>query len=163
MPSPPTLVTFSLGSTHGCGWPLRLQYLIFRENRALPGPCDELSTAAANGCRTNDMLQVYMTHIDRLLSSICFHAPQVSDAKIVRTKDGKSRQFAFVGFTSEHDAEEALKYYNRTFLDTSRIQVRTRAISLDLAIVPYEFWPCYSKPCCPVLRRLRFTLCSTTF
>ncbi|CAM9717640.1 unnamed protein product, partial [Ectocarpus sp. 8 AP-2014] len=47
----------------------------------------------------------------------------VSDAKIVRTKDGKSRQFAFVGFTTESDAEEALKYYNQTFLDTSRIQV----------------------------------------
>ncbi|CAB1115256.1 unnamed protein product [Ectocarpus sp. CCAP 1310/34] len=48
---------------------------------------------------------------------------EVSDAKIVRTKDGKSRQFAFVGFTTESDAEEALKYYNQTFLDTSRIQV----------------------------------------
>ncbi|CAM9565164.1 unnamed protein product [Hapterophycus canaliculatus] len=48
---------------------------------------------------------------------------EVSDAKIVRTKDGKSRQFAFVGFTTAGDAEDALKYYNQTFLDTSRIQV----------------------------------------
>lgn len=49
---------------------------------------------------------------------------QVTDAKIVRTKDGKSRQFAFVGFGSENDAKEAITYYNSTFLDTSRIQVR---------------------------------------
>eukprot|EP00752_Nemacystus_decipiens_P011869 g10527.t1 len=48
---------------------------------------------------------------------------QVSDARIVRTKEGKSRQFAFVGFTTEADAEDALQYYNQTFLDTSRIQV----------------------------------------
>eukprot|EP00903_Cladosiphon_okamuranus_P014644 g13579.t1 len=48
---------------------------------------------------------------------------QVSDAKIVRTKEGKSRQFAFVGFTTAADAEDALNYYNQTFLDTSRIQV----------------------------------------
>lgn len=54
---------------------------------------------------------------------------QVSDAKIVRTKEGKSRQFAFVGFTTAADAEEALKYYNQTFLDTSRIQVRKRDIA----------------------------------
>lgn len=48
----------------------------------------------------------------------------MSDAKVVRTKDGKSRQFAFVGFTNQADAEDAMKYYNRTFIDTSRIQVR---------------------------------------
>ena len=54
---------------------------------------------------------------------------QVSDAKIVRTKEGKSRQFAFVGFTTASDAEDALKYYNQTFLDTSRIQVRKEDVA----------------------------------
>ncbi|CAM9809374.1 unnamed protein product, partial [Choristocarpus tenellus] len=48
---------------------------------------------------------------------------QVTDAKIVRTKDGRSRQFAFVGFATEEDSKHALQYYNRTFLDTSRIEV----------------------------------------
>ncbi|XP_072969704.1 multiple RNA-binding domain-containing protein 1 [Typha angustifolia] len=45
----------------------------------------------------------------------------VTDAKVMRTKDGKSRQFAFVGFRSEKDAEEALKYFDNSYMDTSKI------------------------------------------
>lgn len=36
-------------------------------------------------------------------------------------RDGKSRQFGFVGFRSQHEAEEALQYFNKSFMDTSRI------------------------------------------
>lgn len=36
-------------------------------------------------------------------------------------RDGKSRQFAFIGFRTESEAEEAIKYFNKSFLDTSRI------------------------------------------
>ncbi|KAK9272986.1 hypothetical protein L1049_003367 [Liquidambar formosana] len=39
----------------------------------------------------------------------------------MRTKDGKSRQFAFIGFRMEHEAEEALKYFNKSYFDTCRI------------------------------------------
>ncbi|GKU88805.1 hypothetical protein SLEP1_g3024 [Rubroshorea leprosula] len=39
----------------------------------------------------------------------------------MRTKDGKSRQFAFVGFQTEHEAEEGIKYFNKSYLDTFRI------------------------------------------
>ncbi|KAH7575192.1 hypothetical protein JRO89_XS02G0060600 [Xanthoceras sorbifolium] len=39
----------------------------------------------------------------------------------MRTKDGKSRQFAFIGFRTEQEAEEAIKYFNKSFLDTCRI------------------------------------------
>ncbi|KAL7089774.1 hypothetical protein ACP275_13G203400 [Erythranthe tilingii] len=35
--------------------------------------------------------------------------------------DGKSRQFGFVGFRTEHEAEEATNYFNKSFLDTCRI------------------------------------------
>lgn len=70
-------------------------------------------------------------HICSICNLLCglwplvFVPLQVTDAKVVRTKEGKSRQFAFVGFGSESDAKEALSYYNSTFLDTSRIQVLT--------------------------------------
>lgn len=68
----------------------------------------------------------------------------MSDAKVVRTKDGKSRQFAFVGFTTAGDAEEALKYYNQTFLDTSRIQVMNMSmfhgIQFDSSCVVHMKW-----------------------
>ncbi|KAL8508685.1 hypothetical protein ACS0TY_019075 [Phlomoides rotata] len=46
---------------------------------------------------------------------------EVTDAKLMRTKDGKSRQFGFVGYRTEQEAEEAIKYFNKSFMDTSRI------------------------------------------
>lgn len=41
----------------------------------------------------------------------------------LRCRDGASRQFGFVGFRSAEEAADALKYFNRTFMDTSRIAV----------------------------------------
>ncbi|RVX02752.1 Multiple RNA-binding domain-containing protein 1 [Vitis vinifera] len=35
--------------------------------------------------------------------------------------EGKSRQFAFIGFRTEQEAEEALKFFNNSYLDTCRI------------------------------------------
>lgn len=46
---------------------------------------------------------------------------EVTDAKLMRTKDGKSRQFAFIGFRTEQEAEAAIKYFNNSYMDTSRI------------------------------------------
>ncbi|XAR56187.1 hypothetical protein NMG60_11036565 [Bertholletia excelsa] len=46
---------------------------------------------------------------------------EVTDAKIMRTKDGKSRQFGFVGFRTEQEAEQAINYFNKSYMDTSRI------------------------------------------
>ncbi|KAG4124566.1 hypothetical protein ERO13_D10G047700v2 [Gossypium hirsutum] len=46
---------------------------------------------------------------------------EVTDAKLMRTKDGKSRQFAFIGYRTEQEAEAAIKYFNKSYLDTSRI------------------------------------------
>ncbi|XP_042520467.1 multiple RNA-binding domain-containing protein 1 isoform X2 [Macadamia integrifolia] len=46
---------------------------------------------------------------------------EVTDAKLMRTQDGKSRQFAFIGFRTERESEEALKFFNNSFLDNSRL------------------------------------------
>ncbi|XP_050236679.1 uncharacterized protein LOC126686593 [Mercurialis annua] len=46
---------------------------------------------------------------------------EITDVKLMRTKDGKSRQFAFLGFRTELEAQEVIKYFNKSFLDTSRI------------------------------------------
>ncbi|KAK1422809.1 hypothetical protein QVD17_18098 [Tagetes erecta] len=46
---------------------------------------------------------------------------EVTDAKLMRTRDGKSRQFGFVGFRSEKEAAEALKFFHGSFMDTYRI------------------------------------------
>uniref|UniRef100_A0A3P9H0X0 Probable RNA-binding protein 19 n=1 Tax=Oryzias latipes TaxID=8090 RepID=A0A3P9H0X0_ORYLA len=47
----------------------------------------------------------------------------VTDCSLKFTKDGKFRKFGFVGFKSEEDASRALKHFNRSFVDTSRVTV----------------------------------------
>ncbi|KAL6502396.1 hypothetical protein OROHE_024674 [Orobanche hederae] len=46
---------------------------------------------------------------------------EVTDAKIMRTKNGISREFGFVGFRTEHEAEEAIRYFNKSYMDTCKI------------------------------------------
>ncbi|XP_061529313.1 probable RNA-binding protein 19 [Phycodurus eques] len=47
----------------------------------------------------------------------------VTDCTLKFTKDGKFRKFGFVGFKSEEDANTALKHFNKSFVDTSRVTV----------------------------------------
>ncbi|KAL6114261.1 rbm19 [Pungitius sinensis] len=47
----------------------------------------------------------------------------VTDCTLKFTKDGKFRKFGFVGFKSEEDANRALKHFNKSFVDTSRVTV----------------------------------------
>ncbi|KAK2837318.1 hypothetical protein Q5P01_014530 [Channa striata] len=47
----------------------------------------------------------------------------VTDCALKFTKDGKFRKFGFVGFKTEEDADRALKHFNRSFVDTSRVTV----------------------------------------
>lgn len=71
---------------------------------------------------------------------------EVTDAKILRTRceqrgcasvspadvqgasDGRSRQIAFVGFKTAAQASEAVRYFNRSFMDTSRLEVAVRLL-----------------------------------
>ena len=48
---------------------------------------------------------------------------EVTDVRIVRTKSGKSRQLAFIGFRTDVQAQEAIRYFNKTFIETSRVTV----------------------------------------
>ena len=41
----------------------------------------------------------------------------------MKTASGKSRLFGFVGFRSQQQAEEAVSYFNNTYIDSSRISV----------------------------------------
>lgn len=47
----------------------------------------------------------------------------VTDVKLMRRPDGTSRKFGFVGYRSEEEAQQALDYFNRTFIDTARISI----------------------------------------
>eukprot|EP01032_Pedospumella_encystans_P022618 gene22618-25624_t len=48
---------------------------------------------------------------------------EVTDVKVITSKDGKSRKFAFVGFRTELQATEAQKHFNNTFIGMSKISV----------------------------------------
>ena len=47
----------------------------------------------------------------------------VTDAKIIYTKDGRSRLFGFIGYRTAEEANRAVKYFNNSFIDTSRVTV----------------------------------------
>jgi multiple RNA-binding domain-containing protein 1 len=42
----------------------------------------------------------------------------------VNPRDGKSRNFGYIGYKTLKEAKEALRYFDRTFIDTSRIIVK---------------------------------------
>ncbi|CAF0804860.1 unnamed protein product [Brachionus calyciflorus] len=47
----------------------------------------------------------------------------ITDAKLKYTKDGKFRQFGFIGFKSEDQAQKAIEYFNDTYIDASKLIV----------------------------------------
>ena len=47
----------------------------------------------------------------------------LTDVKLVLKPDGTSRRFGFIGFKSAEEAERAKKWFNRSFVDSSRITV----------------------------------------
>ncbi|CAD5330917.1 unnamed protein product [Arabidopsis thaliana] len=48
---------------------------------------------------------------------------EITDVKLKRKSDGKSRQFAYIGFRTEQEAQDAITYVNKCFIDTYRISV----------------------------------------
>eukprot|EP00347_Sterkiella_histriomuscorum_P002356 403368470 len=66
----------------------------------------------------------------------------VTDAKIMK-KGNKSRLFAFVGFKSEEEAEKAKKYFNNSYIDTSKVQVEFALAQNDPKLS--RPWSRYSK------------------
>ena len=54
----------------------------------------------------------------------------VTDLKLMYTRAGVFRRFAFVGFASAEEAKNAVNYFDKSFIDTSRIVVE-EAKSLD--------------------------------
>ncbi|XP_063769363.1 probable RNA-binding protein 19 [Pseudophryne corroboree] len=47
----------------------------------------------------------------------------LTDCSLKYTKDGKFRKFGFIGFGLADEAKEALKHFNKSYIDTSRISV----------------------------------------
>ncbi|KAF8200210.1 hypothetical protein BJ912DRAFT_948293 [Pholiota molesta] len=47
----------------------------------------------------------------------------LTDVKVSSKNDGTSRRFGFVGFKSNEEAQAAQRWFNRTFIDSTRIEV----------------------------------------
>lgn len=53
----------------------------------------------------------------------------------MKTKDGKSRRFCFIGFKSDDSAEDVVQYFNDSYLDSSKIQVEVAKSFSDGSLV----------------------------
>lgn len=62
----------------------------------------------------------------------------VTDVKLMKTRQGKSKKYAFIGYKLDADALAAVKYFDNTFIDTSRILVQVAKTFSD-PDVPLSF------------------------
>ena len=53
----------------------------------------------------------------------------ITDVKISLKPDGTSRRFGFVGFKTDHEATAARDWFDRTFIDSTRINVMVVEVS----------------------------------
>lgn len=58
----------------------------------------------------------------------------LTDVRIVHKKDGSSRRIAFLGFKTEEEAQRAREYFDKTYLDVSRLRVETVTGTKDAPI-----------------------------
>jgi multiple RNA-binding domain-containing protein 1 len=73
---------------------------------------------------------------DKLKTHFAKHGGIVTDAKVMRKHNSQSRRFGFVGFKNNEDAEEAVKYFNGTFINTTRIEVGLAMDLNDTRLIP---------------------------
>ncbi|XP_052857590.1 probable RNA-binding protein 19 [Drosophila gunungcola] len=67
----------------------------------------------------------------------------ITDLQLKYTPDGKFRQFCFVGYSSEEEAQSAIQHFNNTCIQTSRVRVESCA-ALGSEEKP-QSWSKYAK------------------
>lgn len=69
----------------------------------------------------------------------------LTDVKLLLNSDGTSRRFGFIGYKTPAEAERAKKWFNRTFVDSSRITVDVVDVSLIIIfhwVIPLILYAC---------------------
>ncbi|KAH9964866.1 hypothetical protein BC827DRAFT_1185607, partial [Russula dissimulans] len=56
----------------------------------------------------------------------------ITDVKVVLRQDGTARRFGFVGFKTDEEALKAKEWYDRSFIDSTRVKVEI----IDVGILP---------------------------
>jgi multiple RNA-binding domain-containing protein 1 len=67
-------------------------------------------------------LPTYVTE-KRLREHFSTRGGEITDVRLIRKEDGTSRRVAFLGFKHEKDAETARDYFDKTYLDISKLRV----------------------------------------
>lgn len=87
--------------------------------------CEELAQGHHRG-QVEGIIQ-YQRYQHYLFHMCVFQldAGEVTDVRIAKTSSGKSRQFGFIGFRNEEQAQSACSYFNNSFIESSRISVQS--------------------------------------
>ncbi|XP_065830470.1 probable RNA-binding protein 19 [Oscarella lobularis] len=80
---------------------------------------------------------------DERLRELFSSRGEITDVKLAKTATGTFRRFAFVGFKTSEQAEAAVKYFNKAFMDTCRMGVELAKGIGDESIA--RPWSRYSK------------------
>eukprot|EP00177_Eucheuma_denticulatum_P008066 GFKZ01014694.1.p1 GENE.GFKZ01014694.1~~GFKZ01014694.1.p1 ORF type:complete len:951 (+),score=200.65 GFKZ01014694.1:63-2915(+) len=80
---------------------------------------------------------------DNQLRQLFSFAGEVTDAKVIKTREGKSRQFGFVGFRTPQEASAARHRLDKCYVDTSKVSVQL-AHAIGEESIPRP-WSKYSK------------------
>lgn len=63
----------------------------------------------------------------------------LTDVKVVLKPDGTSRRFGFVGFKTDAEAQKAQKWFDRTFIHSSRISVAVIEVCLSMLVYVFTW------------------------
>ena len=56
----------------------------------------------------------------------------ITDVKVILKQDGSARRFGFVGFKTDEEALKAKEWYDKTFIDSTRVRVEV----IDVGVLP---------------------------
>lgn len=79
----------------------------------------------------------------RLRKHFSTRGGEVTDVKVLKTKEGKLRRMAFVGYKTDGEAKQAKSYFHGSFLDTARLVVEEAKPRGDAALA--RPWSRYSE------------------
>lgn len=95
-----------------------------------PPKVENRAASASSGADATASTRLYVQNLPAYVDSARLRTHfaaqgEVTDACVIRTKDGKkSRRFGFVGFKTVAQAEQALRFFDKSFFDTCRLNVR---------------------------------------
>ncbi len=64
----------------------------------------------------------------------------ITDLKVARQSDGRSRRFAFIGFRTEDEAAKSQQWFDRTYLGTTKISVQLAEVRGQIFCYPRSIY-----------------------